>query len=135
VAELRLGRETEGVLIVAGLGRNAAPWEVDRYLSQALEELGLDPPSREEALNWLAADLAARILSLGVAPAEVIYPYVQDIAHLCISLGYPDQLLAMYSLEDDYGIFDITGESAASWAADVREEARRLTRAGAIRQE
>jgi hypothetical protein len=126
VEQLQRGRETHYLLIVAGLGRDASPWEVDHYLARAMDDLGWQPPTPEQAVGWLAADLARRILELGPVPAAELYTYVRDIARLCIKLDYTDSLIGMYSLDDDYTILNMTGRSAAEWSTDVLEEAKRI---------
>lgn len=74
-----------------------AGWEVDQALPPMLEELGCKPSPAEEAALRLARLRAQHILNTGQDPLTSV-PY---FAHLASKADYPEELLALASLDDD----------------------------------
>jgi hypothetical protein len=121
VDQLQSGRDPEPVVILAGLSAPLNAHEVQQYFDQGIKALGIDPPSREEALRWKALQLVNRLSEREIGQEE-LEADVRRLAGLCVLLDYPDDLFVWYDLDEE--VHDRFSFMAMDkWKMAVREAA------------
>ncbi len=116
---MQLLEQGEDDIAIAELATLDEPtyWYVKPLIAQALRTAKLPPLTNEQAMWVLVKDAAHRIVSGEVPPFEG----AREIADVCVELRYPDALLGIYNLWDEYkqGEHDQFDE-------EIREEAATL---------
>jgi hypothetical protein len=110
---LAAGPGSTPIAILAGLEKPPNEFEVDRYLRDALTELGVEWPDKAELLRVFAIILAEDMLK-GVASPKAA---CLELSKLCSTSGYPRWLMDFYTAEDELdlaerGIFSTVEEVA-----------------------
>ena len=121
-ALLGAGVETPAVVELAGM-YHATYFQVGPVLERAVEEAGLGPMTREQALWRLAYEAARRIADGEVTPLDG----ATRLWHLCNDLGMPVALRYFVYLAADYGEGPEDRRTEEAWFdARIRETAGEL---------
>jgi hypothetical protein len=121
-AALTDGWDCTPIAILAGLDIPLNEFETDRYLRDALEELKIHPPEREDLIRVLALIIAEDILSGAASPKEGCH----ELSKLAWTEGYPEWLMDFYSADNaldlaEQGVYgSVDGVSQDIVAASLR---------------
>jgi hypothetical protein len=93
-------------------------WEVDQVLPRFRKEIGLRDLSKTEASIRVAFDIATHLLESRKDPL----PNLKTFARLCYEADYPDELMPLYSLDDElYLDASIYGRTLDAVRQDARD--------------
>lgn len=84
---------------LASTDRSDLPWEGPPLFERAIRELGQESLSVEDATVVMARGAAAECLAGQITP-RTLAARVYDLA---CAADYPDQLMELYGLDDEYG--------------------------------
>ena len=124
VLMLEDGYMTKSLSILASLAKPLYPSEVEDYFHRSLQELGLSPPEREEALRWHARHIASQILGGGLSASQGC----AEIYAVYTMLDYPSDLAAWMWLSEGQSPDDGSELSEEEFEKAVRLEAQELIR-------
>lgn len=125
IEQLENGRETESILMLAGLSKSGSDWEADDYFQRSLRELGWSVPAREELLRWYADFTACRIIEEPTAPVERLAAHVRGLSELAFMWPKGD-LDVWVRVHGDYECMTAINLSEEAWRSDVLAQARAL---------
>ncbi len=94
---LRGGWDCTPLAILAGLDKPPNEFEIDRYLRNALMELHIDWPEREELLRAYEVIVAEDIVTGRISPKVGCL----ELSKLCSTTKYPRRLMDFYTAEDE----------------------------------
>ncbi len=97
---MQLLEQGEEDITIAALAALEEPtyWYIQPLIAQAIRRANLPPLTDEQAWWILITDAARRIVSGDVQPFEG----ANEIARCCRDMKYPDFLIEMYNLWDEY---------------------------------
>ncbi len=123
---LVLGEDSRSLRILASLENQAPTYEAEGYFFRSLTELGIERPSREQAILGYAVELARSIIEEQIN-SEL---GVRMLYRVCVAAEYPREMIIWYELDDAldslaYGHYPYTYPSLASENIDsvVKHEA------------
>ena len=122
VACLESDLDTKNVRILASLGKDTSPSEVEDYFNRSLHDLGLTTPDRRECLIEYARGVAHRIVSGEVSPlygCGQIYDVVR-------ALDFPHKMIAWLYLDEGLHPDNLGDLQGADWDDAIKSEAARF---------
>lgn len=93
------GHECPAFWELASTDKRYLPWEGPPLFDRAIRELGREPLGVEDSAVVLARAAAAECLACQLAPRA----FAARVYELACAADYPDQLMELYDLDDEYG--------------------------------
>jgi hypothetical protein len=110
---ITLGYETPSLLILAGISKPAHFFETEKYLIQALDELGFTIPSKDEALL-----LYSRLLIEQIAKSIDIKINLYKLCRIAMDSNYEKSIFDFYLLYRAWDDLDY-GNGSQHYGPDV----------------
>lgn len=127
VEALNAGWDALPLAILAGLDKPPNEFEVERYLREAMDELGVHPdPSELPQLLMLI--LAGNVVSGAVSPIAGC----RELYRLCHATGYPDSLVPFWLLDHELELAEHGSVTVEEVTSEILEAARALIASGIV---